>query len=97
MDYDAETGEITLTGAARLWRGESVVVSERIVYDSRAQVVSAGSQAQGERVNAIILPAAAPEAPEATETDESPSGAAGEAAAASPDAASPAPEAATGQ
>jgi lipopolysaccharide export system protein LptA len=56
VDYRAAAGEITLTGEAKLWRGESIVESERIVYDIQDQVVIAGTEGGGQRVNAVIVP-----------------------------------------
>lgn len=59
IDYNPITGQLTLTGQARVVQGPNTFAGARIYYDSRRATVSASKGGAGEgRVHAIIQPPA---------------------------------------
>lgn len=56
MEYLADQNRLVLTNNARLEQAGHVVESQRIVYDTVNEVVIAGNEQPGERVNITITP-----------------------------------------
>ncbi len=57
INYDLDSGNLTLTGSAQLWQGDDQFKGEHIVYDYRNKRVKAeGSGEAGDRVHVIIQP-----------------------------------------
>ncbi len=57
IEYNADTGQVDLTGNAKLYQGEDVFESETIHYDTLNQRVHAQSdQASAERVQITFMP-----------------------------------------